>query len=220
MVCLTLFAVKAARAAGVTLSGDLGSVNFNTPFFLAINGSSTTPFAHTIPGRGSITGDVISNNVGGTSFDMTITNLTLTGTNSPYGGTYVTLTVLQNYATLNPNGTYAATHDVNGSWSMGLANYIQCDSLHDFGGSNTSLPMLQYSNNPNPTPAFGGPAVGASVSNQIGVYSIRSTIQFFIDGDGFIDLPNSYHVDATVPEPTSAAMLGIVGVMGLRRRRA
>ncbi|TWT40302.1 hypothetical protein RAS1_40100 [Phycisphaerae bacterium RAS1] len=219
LLCAAHVASNRTLAAAITLSGDLGSVNFNTPFFLNANQSSTTPFQHIVPGRGSISGDAIANNFGGNQFDLVITNLTFTGMNSPSGGTSITLTALQHYATQQSGNTYAAAHFVSGSWTTATGNHIICDSLHDFGGSSTSLPTLSFFNTPG-IPTFGVPLAGTNVLNQLPtIYSIRTTIQLFLDGDGTISLPSSYDVSATpVPEPAGALVLLPALVAVFRRR--
>ena len=169
-------------------------------------------------GRGIISGDAIATNTGGTSFDLVVTNLSFIAENSPTGSTYIKLEILQNFAIFSPGGTYTGTHGVDGSWSTGASNFIQGDAIHDFGGSNVLLPTLLYYNT-FMIPTFAVSPTSASVTNTIGVYSIKAELQMNIEGDGFISLPNSYDGSATlVPEPAVSSLLCLAGLVALRRR--
>ena len=76
--------------------------------------------------------------------------------------------------------------------------------------------------NTNGIPNFGVPLAGTTVLNvnPSPIYSIRTELQLFIDGDGFISMPGSYdlHVNL-VPCPGGAALLVLGGVMAPRRQR-
>lgn len=225
--CAALVVLAAAASAhGIVLdlSGDLGTLNLitvgvSTP--IPVNVSVTRSFSRIVPSRGLLTGDIIVSNTAGTRFDLIITNLVFQATNSPTGGTHIQLAASQIYDVLAPNQTYTAGHFVGGTWSTALGNAVFCDSRQGILGPNpVQLPSLAVANTFGAS-GFGVPLATATVSNSSpNFYGIFSTMDLFIDGDGFINMPNSYEAGATlVPAPASAAMLGAIGLFASRRRR-
>lgn len=217
VIGVALLAVGEARGAAINLFGDLGQQSWNSNFTSPINSTQTVPFSRTIPGVGSVSGDVITTNTGGTSFDMVLTNFTFTATN-PVAGTNIQIQLFSYFTTAAQPVTYTGSHSASGNWSTALGNFVGFTSRHDLTGSDVSLPALAASNNFGSTGFFLGPAT-ASVTSNLQVFAIVSEITLAIQGAGSITLPNSYDVNATaVPAPTAGLALA-AGAFAARRRR-
>lgn len=213
-----------ALAGTVGLTGDLGVFNTGTPASIFINTSWTQPFQKSLAGRGSIMGDAVFTNNGGTFFEVVVTNLTFQASAPTPGGgtTRVKIDIVQGFQPAVPNAAYYAEHFVGGNWSTGTGNAIFADSYQGMLGPNPVwLPQLVFVNTPG-IPSFGVPLAGANVTNSSpALYGIATTIELFIDGDGFIDLPNSYEATATeVPAPGACVVLACAGVLAARRGAA
>lgn len=216
-VCL--MAAGTARAQMISMTGDLGTasmVGTASPISM-MNTTNTTTFAWAGAG-GNITGDVnVSNDPTGTIFTMTITNLTFNATapGSSGAGTDVTIVVDHLYESIG-NGTYNASHALSGNWTVGGASYIQLDSIQDVGYANQPLSTLLATSSP--FALSNGAAV--AVSSGAGKYGIQATLQFHADTLGSMFLPTSAHITvAFVPAPGAVGVLGVAGLMGMRRRR-
>lgn len=216
--------ITAAHAGTIGLTGDLGVLNLPTPPSIFINTTHTEPFFRVVPGRGRIQGDVVYTNLNGDFFKVVVTNMTFeANAPTPGGGTTrVQIDIVQGFQPAVANGSYYAEHFVGGNWSTNFGNAIFCDSFQGVLGPNPVwLPTLGVVNTPG-IPSFGVPLAGANVTNSSPtLYGIATTIEMFIDGDGFINLPNSYEATATeVPAPGACVLLACAGVLASRRRRA
>lgn len=210
-----------SQASQIDLYGDLGLNNWTGALFSPINTSTTTPFSQIVPGFGNVAGDVIATNTLGLTFSLVITNLTYNAliVNPPNGLMDIILVVTHNYQPAS-SGTYNGSHSLNGTWSTASLNAVQLDTIQDFGNTNVSLPSLFDLNTLNTSTFSLGPA-GAFVTTASPVYTIQSILRLRIDGIGTITLPSSADVSATfVPGPGASALLGLAGLMGVRRRRA
>ena len=225
-VALCLALAPAALGGTISLSGGLGTGSWGLPATLPINGTFTQSFARTVPGLGSISGDVVITNTSGTRFDLTVTNTTFQMIGAGPGAlTHLTLTVTQAFVPQTPNAPYNAAHSLNGSWDpLGSNNAMTATATQGLLGPNLIfLPQLVCVNNPNPTAAFGAGPAGATVNNSSpALYGMQCVLDFYVDGNGFIDLPNSYDATAieVVPAPGAGVLLAggvLVGARGRRR---
>ncbi|HVZ93286.1 MAG TPA: hypothetical protein VG797_02135, partial [Phycisphaerales bacterium] len=179
----------------------------------------TVHFSHVLPGFGSVSGDAITTNTGGTQFDMVMTNFNFTSS-SPTGGLFIRISLF-NYFTLAQSPlTFNATHSANGTWTGGPGTAVVFDSRQDFGGSDVHLPTL-VETNALQFSGFATGAAGATVTTTMpNVVAMIADIQMFIDGNGSIILPNSYDINAiATPAPGSLALTGFAGACAARRRR-
>lgn len=227
-VCVLLCSLAGAAiapAGTITISGALGNNSAGLPSALPINSNFTRSFALAVPGIGSINGDVLIENLSGTQFNLTVTNTNFVMNGAGPGVlTHVALTVTQAFVPLVPNAPYNAFHSLNGSWTpTGANNAVTADSTQGLLGPNLQfLPQLVCVNSPNPTNAFGAGPAGLTINNSSpSLYGMQCIIDFYLDGNGFINLPNSYEATAIqiVPAPGAAALIGLSGALAVRRRR-
>lgn len=204
-----------AQAQVINLFGDLGTgTTLGTPFS-PINSTFTQSFTQTAA-AGTISGDVIvTNDPTGTIFTMTITNLAYTCTATNAAGVGDVIVVVDHTYITSGFGTYVGTHALSGSWTSGPNSLVQLDGIHDFGGSNVSLPTLLATASPF---ALGPTSATATTTGLI--YQIRTILRLQTDGLGTITLPSSADITVTlVPGPTGAAALGLMALAGAQRRR-
>ena len=216
----SLVATQVSNAQFVNMFGDLGSQSLTGILVSPINSNLTTPFTWSA-GAGSISGDVImDNNATGTVFSLTITNLVYTCTVPNTAGIGdVTLDVMHHF---QPGGTgglpgpYSASHALAGSWTSGPASMVTLSTILDFGGTNVPLTPLFATVSP-----FSLGPVSATSSNSFPTYQIFTQLRLQTDNTGTITLPNSAHITVSfVPSPNAAGLLGLGGLLSVRRRRA
>lgn len=204
-------------ATQVDLLGDLGNNSWTGALFSPINSTTTTSFTHTLPGVGSIAGDLIATNTGGTTFDLVVTNLTYTVVASPNTNnlTDVLLTFTHDFMPLTLPNVFFSSHSLSGTWSTNPLHVVQLESWHDPFGNNIQLPSLSDTNTLSTTTFNLGPA-GTLVPVPVtsGVYTIHAHLRLRMDGTGTIMLPTSADINVqAVPETASAALLLLGGAL-------
>jgi hypothetical protein len=207
----------AASGQTINIVGDLGTGSITGTPSSGPNSTFTQAFTQTA-GAGNITFDVIvANDITGTIFDLTITNLVynVTALNSAGAGD-VSVIVDHTYLTSSV-GPYLGSHSLSGSWTSGPMSDVQVDTIMDFGGANILIPSLTATVSP-----FGlGPATNTAPGNSAGIFNIRAILRLHSDGLGSISLPTSYDITVQpVPEPATLSILAAAFAVGLRRRRA
>lgn len=219
-VALVISAAASANASVVHLTGDYGAFDYHGIPSLGI-GSDTLNFSHSVPGRGNIYGDLVSNN-SGSNFTMALTNLTFDTTGvTPGVMTQIRLRALQVFA-VTTAGPVLAQHSVSGLMgSDGGGGLVFCNTITNFGSNGVSIPTISYgSPNGNVAPFSAGPAFANTFAGGP-FYSIQMQIDLVIDGNGFIHMDNSYDSSAAIsPAPASTLLLGCAALSTIRRRRA
>ncbi len=205
-------------AAQVNLSGDLGAGSWTGVTYSPVNAFTTTSFSQAVPGLGSITGDVFSNNSAGASFALRVTNLTYTATipNPPLGLMDVMIVATHAYQT-SGSGPYNSAHQLTGFWTTASGNAVQQDTILDLGNTNFMLPTVSQLNTGNTTSFNVGAAAGSTTTSSI--FLIQTTVRLRIDGTGSILLLSSADVQVDfVPAPGGIVLAGM-GVLALSRPR-
>lgn len=215
-----LLFVCAAHGADVYLGGDLGNNSWLGNNFSAINTSTTTSFTQTVPGLGTLTGDAFSNNGGGGSFSLRLTNLTFTMfVPGPTSGTAEIILIASHGYQTAGSGTYSSSHQLIGFWTTATGNQAELYTLLDQYGGAVNLPTLSGTNTAGTTFFnFGLSATGFTSTST--TFFIQTRLRLILDGTGSIFLPSSAEVNVDyIPAPGAAPLLAIGGILGLRQRR-
>ncbi len=221
---LTLAAVSFASvsnlqaAALVTVAGDLAGA-FGTASTLPINTPSSVQSFSITSGGNTLVGDAITtNDPSGTIFTMTITNLVFTCvTPNSSNSLDVTISVNEHYAMGTP-GPFMGDHAISGTFGGGAGPLTTAilDSTHGVSFPTTTLPTITASSSPFNVSSLNNPVPAGPMTQ----YVIQGDLRLHIDGTGNITLPSSADIVArALPEPGSLGLLGLGGMMMLRRKR-
>lgn len=217
-IVLSAFAALPARGGIAHLTGDFGTANYFGPNVQNPGPSTTVPFLQNVAGRGSLSGDLVSTNTGGTQFSLVITNMVFQAFDwAPDHRTQIRLIASENFAVTSA-GMHLASQSVSGvTGSTGGGGIIICNAVHR---TTVNLPTISYGSPNGNTQPFSVPPVFANVFSSPPFYSIQMQLDLVIDGDGFIHLPNSFETGAiAVPASGPVTLLGLTGLLTLRRRR-
>jgi hypothetical protein len=213
LVCTT-------QAADVYLGGDLGSNGWLGNNFSAINTFTTTPFTQTVPGLGTLTGDAFSNNGGGGSFSLRLTNLTFTmAVPGPTAGTAEIILIASHGYQTAGSGSYSSSHQLTGFWTTATGNQAELYTLLDQYGAAVTMPTLSGINTA-ATTFFNFGLSGVGVTSTSTTFVIQTRLRLILDGTGSIFLPSSAEVNVElVPAPGAASLVVVGGLVNARRRR-
>lgn len=213
-----------ANAALVDLSGDLGS-NFwiGTAYSpIGAAGAITTPFTWTGP-NGTLVGNATATNPTGFAFTLRLTNLVYTTTTAgpSNGGTATDILLVATHGfQVGTAGTFFANHVLSGTWSNAVGNTAQLNTTVDINSAQPAGIQTIFLANTAATTSFvsSSPAVGGNTASP--VMTIQMALRLRIDGVGTTTLPGSadVYVDL-VPTPGAAVILGLSGLVVIRRRR-
>lgn len=217
-IALSAFAALPAWGGIVHLTGDFGTADYFGPNVSNPGPSTSVPFLQNVVGRGSLSGDLVSTNTGGTQFSLVITNMVFQAFDwAPDHQTQIRLIASENFAVTSA-GPHIASQSVSGvTGSTGGGGLIICNAVHEI---TVNLPTISYGSPNGNTQPFSVPPVFANVVSSPPFYSIQMQLDLVIDGDGFIHLPNSFETGAiAVPASGPVTLLGLTGLIAMRRRR-